>query len=74
VGEAWLGEHGVSCVMALRRSDRLAMPAGEQRADALAAAVPFQAGPRTRLRARAQATYGNRHQRPGTRQRNYAAS
>jgi hypothetical protein len=40
VAEAWLEEHGVSYVMAIRRSDALTMPAGEQRADALIAALP----------------------------------
>src|SRR4029077_8783605 len=38
--QAWLEEHGVSYVMAIRRSDTLTMPAGEQRADALIAALP----------------------------------
>ena len=41
--QAWLEEHGVSYVMAIRRSDTLTMPDGEQRADALIAAVPVRA-------------------------------
>jgi DDE superfamily endonuclease len=38
--QAWLEERGVSYVMAIRRSDTLTMPAGEQRADALIAGLP----------------------------------
>jgi SRSO17 transposase len=38
--QAWLEDHGVSYVMAIRRSDTLTTAAGEQRADALIAAVP----------------------------------
>ena len=38
--QAWLEERGVSYVMAIRRSDTLAMPEGERRADDLIAAVP----------------------------------
>jgi SRSO17 transposase len=41
--QTWLEEHGVSYVMAIRRSDTFTMPAGEQRADALIAAVPARA-------------------------------
>jgi len=37
---SWLEDRGVSCVMAIRRSDTFTMPAGEQRADVLAAALP----------------------------------
>ena len=38
--QAWLEEQDVSYVMAIRRSDTLTTPAGEQRADALIAAAP----------------------------------
>ena len=38
--QAWLEEQDVSYVMAVRRSDTFTMPAGEQRADALIAALP----------------------------------
>ena len=38
--QAWLEERDVSYVMAIRRSDTLTTPAGEQRADALTTAVP----------------------------------
>jgi hypothetical protein len=38
--QAWLEDQDVSYVMAVRGSDTLAMPAGEQRADALIAVVP----------------------------------
>jgi SRSO17 transposase len=38
--QAWLEGHDVSYVMAIRRSDTVTMPAGEQRADALIAALP----------------------------------
>jgi SRSO17 transposase len=41
--QAWLEERGVSYVMAVRRSDTFTMPAGEQRADDLVAAVPARA-------------------------------
>jgi SRSO17 transposase len=41
--QTWLEEHGVSYVIAIRRSDTLPMPAGEQRADSLIAAVPARA-------------------------------
>ena len=41
--QAWLEDQDVFYVMAIRRSDTLATPAGEQRADALIAAAP--AGP-----------------------------
>ena len=41
--QAWLEERGVSCVMAIRRSDTFTMPAGEQRADDLVAGVPARA-------------------------------
>jgi SRSO17 transposase len=37
---SWLEERGVSCVMAIRRSDTFTMPADEQRADELAAGLP----------------------------------
>ena len=37
--QAWLEERGVSYVMAIRRSDTFTMPEGEQRADALIAAL-----------------------------------
>lgn len=37
---AWLEGQGVSCVMAVRRSDTFTVPAGEQRAGALVAAPP----------------------------------
>jgi SRSO17 transposase len=36
---AWLEDHGVSYVMAIRRTDTFTMAAGEQRADALIAAL-----------------------------------
>ena len=38
--QAWLEEKDVSYVMAIRRSDTLTTPAGEQRADALITAAP----------------------------------
>jgi SRSO17 transposase len=38
--QAWLEEHHIWYVMAIRCSDTLAMPEGERRADALIAAVP----------------------------------
>jgi SRSO17 transposase len=38
--QAWLEDQDVSNVMAIRCSDTLTMPAGEQRADVLIAAVP----------------------------------
>jgi SRSO17 transposase len=38
--QAWLEEKDVSYVLAIRRSDTLTTPAGEQRADALIAAAP----------------------------------
>jgi DDE superfamily endonuclease len=38
--QAWLEEHGVFYVMAIRRSDTLTTTTGEQRADALIAAAP----------------------------------
>ena len=38
--QAWLEEKDVSYVLAIRRSDTLTTPAGEQRADALIAATP----------------------------------
>ena len=38
--QAWLEEHDVSYVMAIRCSDTLTMPDGERRADGLIAAVP----------------------------------
>ena len=38
--QAWLEDQDVSYVMAIRRSDTLTTPAGEQRADALIAAAP----------------------------------
>ena len=38
--QAWLEEQDVSYVLAIRRSDTLTTPAGEQRADALIAATP----------------------------------
>jgi len=38
--QAWLEDHDVSYVMAIRRSDTLTMPVGEQRADTLISAVP----------------------------------
>ena len=41
--QAWLEEQDVSYVMAIRRSDTFTMPAGEQRADDLIAAVPARA-------------------------------
>ena len=41
--QAWLEEHGVSYVMAIRRSDTLTMAAGERRADTLIAEL----GPRS---------------------------
>ena len=41
--QAWLEEHDVSYVMAVRRSDTLTTSAGEQRADALIAALAPQA-------------------------------
>jgi hypothetical protein len=41
--QAWLEEHGVSYVMAIRRSDTLTTAVGEQRANALIAAVPDRA-------------------------------
>jgi len=41
--QAWLHEQDVSYVMAIRRSDTFTMPAGEQRADELVAAVPARA-------------------------------
>jgi SRSO17 transposase len=41
--QAWLEEHGVPYVMAIRRSDTVTTPAGEQRADALIAALAPQA-------------------------------
>jgi SRSO17 transposase len=37
---AWLEDHGVSYVMAIRRSDTFTTATGEQRADALIAALP----------------------------------
>jgi SRSO17 transposase len=37
---AWLEDQGVPYVMAIRRSDTFTMPGGEQRADALTAALP----------------------------------
>lgn len=40
--QAWLEEHGVSYVMAIRRSDTLTTGAGEQRADALIDALSPQ--------------------------------
>jgi SRSO17 transposase len=40
---AWLEDRDVSYVLAIRRSDTLTTPAGEQRADALIAAVPARA-------------------------------
>jgi SRSO17 transposase len=41
--QAWLEEQDVSYVMAIRRSGTFTMPAGEQRADDLIAAVPARA-------------------------------
>ena len=41
--QAWLEDQDVSYVMAIRRSDTLTTPAGEQRADALIAAAPARA-------------------------------
>jgi SRSO17 transposase len=41
--QAWLEDQDVSYVMAIRCSDTLTMPGGEQRADELIAAVPPQA-------------------------------
>ena len=41
--QAWLEERNVSYVMAIRRSDTFTMADGEQRADALTAAVPARA-------------------------------
>jgi SRSO17 transposase len=41
--QAWLEEQDVSYVMAIRRSDTFTVPAGEQRADDLIAAVPARA-------------------------------
>jgi SRSO17 transposase len=41
--QAWLGERDIWYVMAIRCSDTLTTPAGEQRADALIAAVPARA-------------------------------
>jgi hypothetical protein len=40
---AWLEDQDVSYVLAIRRSDTLTMVGGEQRADALIAAVPARA-------------------------------
>jgi SRSO17 transposase len=40
---AWLEDRDVSYVLAIRRSDTLTTPAGEQRADALIAAAPARA-------------------------------
>jgi SRSO17 transposase len=41
--QAWLVDQDVSHVVAIRRSDTFTMPAGEQRADALTAALPARA-------------------------------
>ena len=41
--QAWLEDQDVSYVMAIRCSDTLTMPAGEQRADVLIAAAPVRA-------------------------------
>src|SRR5207253_6386250 len=41
--QAWLEDQDVSYVMAIRCSDTLTTPEGEQRADALIAAVPSRA-------------------------------
>jgi SRSO17 transposase len=41
--QAWLEDHDVCYVMAIRRSDTLTTAAGERRADALIAAVPARA-------------------------------
>jgi SRSO17 transposase len=41
--QAWLEDQDVSYVMAIRCSDTLTMPAGEQRADTLIAAAPVRA-------------------------------
>ncbi len=41
--QAWLEDQDVSYVMAIRCSDTLTMPSGEQRADALIAAAPARA-------------------------------
>ena len=41
--QAWLEDQDVSYVMAIRRSDTVTMPAGEQRADDLIAAAPARA-------------------------------
>jgi SRSO17 transposase len=38
--QAWLEEHDVAYVMAIRRSDTLTMPEGERRADALISTLP----------------------------------
>jgi len=40
--QAWLEEHDIRYVMAIRRSDTMTMPEGERRADALIAALPSQ--------------------------------
>ncbi len=66
--QAWLESRDVSYVMAIRCSDTLTMPAGEQRADALIAAAPARRSLSDRVEIAYYACYGAppvQHRGPG---------